>query len=45
MQEAPHGAQAGAKQRSAEIGVALLTLLFGLIVIYGSRQGRHRLGL
>ncbi|QJP15533.1 tripartite tricarboxylate transporter TctB family protein [Starkeya sp. ORNL1] len=36
MQEAPHGAQAGVKQRSAEIGVALLTLLFGLIVIYGS---------
>ena len=36
MQEAPHGAQAGVKQRSAEIGVALLTLLFGAIVIYGS---------
>lgn len=38
MQEAPHGAQAGIKQRSAEIGVALLTLLFGFIVLYGSLQ-------
>ena len=37
MQDAPHGASgAGPTQRNAEIGVALLTLLFGLIVIYGS---------
>lgn len=36
MQQAPHGAQAGITQRSAEIGVAVLTLLFGLVVLYGS---------
>lgn len=36
MQDASHGAQAGIKQRSAEVGVALLTLVFGLIVIFGS---------
>ncbi|MBB3770906.1 hypothetical protein FHS55_001501 [Angulomicrobium tetraedrale] len=36
MQQAPHGAGSGPTQRNAEIGVAVLTLLFGLIVIYGS---------
>ncbi|MCK0197544.1 tripartite tricarboxylate transporter TctB family protein [Ancylobacter sp. 6x-1] len=38
MQEAPHGAAAGVKQRSAEIGVGLFTLLLGAIVIYGSSK-------
>lgn len=36
MQEAPHAAGSGPTQRNAEIGVALLTMLFGLIVVYGS---------
>lgn len=37
MEQAHHGAGGGGpKQRSVEIGTALLTLLFGLIVIYGS---------
>ncbi|MBS7543770.1 tripartite tricarboxylate transporter TctB family protein [Ancylobacter oerskovii] len=36
MSELPHGAGTGPSQRSAEIGVALLTLAFGLIVVYGS---------
>ena len=37
MEQAHHGAGgAGPKQRSDEIGTALLTLLFGFIVIYGS---------
>lgn len=35
--EQAHGAGgAGPKQRAVEVGTALLTLLFGLIVIYGS---------
>lgn len=35
--EQAHGAGgAGPKQRAVEIGTALLTLLFGLIVVYGS---------
>ncbi|WP_029351802.1 tripartite tricarboxylate transporter TctB family protein [Bosea sp. 117] len=37
MEEAPHGAAgSGPSQRSVELGTALLTLLFGLIVVYGS---------
>lgn len=36
MEQAHHGAESGPKQRSVEMGTALLTLLFGLIVVYGS---------
>ncbi|MCB4767004.1 tripartite tricarboxylate transporter TctB family protein [Ancylobacter sp. Lp-2] len=36
MSETSHGTGTGPTQRNAEIGVALLTLLFGLIVVYGS---------
>ncbi|GLK73095.1 tripartite tricarboxylate transporter TctB family protein [Ancylobacter dichloromethanicus] len=36
MEQAHHGAEAGPKQRAVEIGTALLTLGFGLIVLYGS---------
>jgi len=37
MENAPHGATGpGPSQRSVELGTACLTLLFGLIVIYGS---------
>jgi len=36
MHEAPHVAGSGPTQRYAEIGVAIATLLFGLIVVYGS---------
>lgn len=36
MEQAHHEAGAGPKQRTVEIGTALLTLVFGLIVVYGS---------
>ncbi|MDR6952344.1 hypothetical protein J2X65_001699 [Ancylobacter sp. 3268] len=36
MSETSHGAGTGPTQRNAEIGVGLLTLLFGIIVVYGS---------
>lgn len=36
MEQAHNGAAAGPRQRAVEIGTALLTMLFGLIVIYGS---------
>lgn len=39
MEQAQHGADgAGPKQRTVEIGTALLTMVFGLIVVYGSAQ-------
>jgi putative tricarboxylic transport membrane protein len=38
MEQAPHGAAAGPTQRNAELGVAIATLLFGVIVLYGSIQ-------
>lgn len=36
MSEVPHGTGTGPSQRNVEVGTALLTLLFGLIVVYGS---------
>lgn len=36
MEQSHHGAEAGPKQRTVEVGTALLTLVFGLIVLYGS---------
>lgn len=36
MEQSHHGAGSGPKQRVVEVGTALLTMLFGLIVIYGS---------
>jgi len=38
MEQAHHGAGAGPKQRAVEIGTAVLTLVFGLIIVYGSLQ-------
>lgn len=36
MEQSHHGAESGPKQRAVEVGTALLTLVFGLIVLYGS---------
>ena len=36
MEQSHHGAETGPKQRTVEVGTALLTLVFGLIVLYGS---------